>query len=110
MPFGFFYLKEGRTYEHRIDPDRNQGSRRRAAATRLEASESNDNLDNLYHPAPIEVWREFYACKESLTTRKRIKSSFSRPATQATVPPWIVAHTCRTAAALSARISMRMLR
>jgi predicted RNase H-like HicB family nuclease len=24
----------------------------------------NNNLDNLYHPAPPEVWREFYACKE----------------------------------------------
>ncbi|MDY7037350.1 MAG: hypothetical protein SV375_14440 [Thermodesulfobacteriota bacterium] len=26
---------------------------------------SKDNLDNLYHPAPTEVWRKFYACKES---------------------------------------------
>lgn len=22
---------------------------------------SNDNLDNLYHPAPQEVWKEFYS-------------------------------------------------
>lgn len=24
---------------------------------------SNDNLNNLYHPAPLAVWKEFYTCE-----------------------------------------------
>jgi hypothetical protein len=34
---------------------------------------SNNNLDNLYKPAPAEVWKEFYACKESQVKRIKIK-------------------------------------
>ena len=27
---------------------------------------SNDNLENLYHPAQKDVWEEFYTCKEQI--------------------------------------------
>ncbi|MFH0813433.1 MAG: hypothetical protein V2A69_11440 [Pseudomonadota bacterium] len=54
---------------------------------------SNDNLDYLYHPAPTDVWQEFYACKEQIEKRIHIKSAFTK-ASQRFVPPWIIARTC----------------
>ena len=30
----------------------------------LDYAFSNDNLENLYHPAPQKVWEEFFACKK----------------------------------------------
>ena len=32
--------------------------------TQLSYAFANDNIDNLFHPAPPEVWQEFLACKE----------------------------------------------
>jgi hypothetical protein len=52
---------------------------------------SNDNLDHLYHPAPPEVWREFFACKGIPEALKR-KVGAARKKTS--VPPQIVASTC----------------
>jgi hypothetical protein len=54
---------------------------------------SNDNLDNLYHPAPPEVWKSFYKCKDHTEDRIPIKSSF-RSGKKTFVPPWIIAKTC----------------
>ena len=52
---------------------------------------SNNNLDNLYHPAPPDVWREFFACKGIPEAMKR-KVGAGRKKTS--VPPQIVASTC----------------
>jgi hypothetical protein len=30
---------------------------------------SNDNLDFLYHPAPPDVWKEFFSCKDQVEDR-----------------------------------------
>ncbi|MBI3793677.1 MAG: hypothetical protein HY280_02985 [Nitrospinae bacterium] len=38
---------------------------------------SNDNLDNLYHPAPPEVWAEFWKCKEIHERKVKIHSVFA---------------------------------
>ena len=57
---------------------------------------SNDNLDHLYHPAPQEVWREFFACRESRQTKHKVTRKFqesSKP--KSFVPPWIIAQTCK---------------
>ena len=55
---------------------------------------SHDNLDYLYHPAPSEIWQEFYACKEEqVEQRINIKSKFGEK-TEQFVPPWIIARTC----------------
>lgn len=51
---------------------------------------ANDNLDHLYRPAPSEVWKEFYACKE--LSEKEI--NVPQPA-EGFVPPWIIAKMCQ---------------
>lgn len=59
--------------------------------TQIDYAFSNDNLENLYHPAPAEIWKEFYACKESIEKKIRMKSEFKD---KSFVPPWIIANTC----------------
>ncbi len=51
---------------------------------------SNNNLDHLYHPAPPEVWKEFFNCKNQ--TEKRLKVTPTRKSTF--VPPVITTKTC----------------
>jgi hypothetical protein len=53
---------------------------------------SNDNLDNLFHPAPPEAWQELYRCKEQTERKYAIKSekAFEK------VPPWLITKTCTT--------------
>ena len=59
---------------------------------------SNDNLENLYHPAPAEVWAEFYSCKEKKENRIKLDSLFSDNdhGLKSFVPPWIIANTCHS--------------
>lgn len=54
---------------------------------------SNDNLDNLYHPAPKEVWADFYACRERTEKKHIVDATFRTNGSF--VPPWIIAKTCR---------------
>jgi hypothetical protein len=56
---------------------------------------SNKNLDNLYHPAPTEVWEEFYKCKSAKEERFKIDPSYKKKP-DVFVPPWIIAKTCMT--------------
>ncbi len=63
--------------------------------TQLEYAFSNNNLDNLYRPAPPEVWREFYMCGHSLGEQKIELSLASKEASpQSFTPPWIIAKMC----------------
>lgn len=57
---------------------------------------SNDNLDNLYHPAPPDIWKEFYKCKTQSEKKMLLKSGFvkKKDSLQTFVPPWIIAKTC----------------
>jgi len=58
---------------------------------------SNDNLENLYRPAPAEAWKEFYQCqsKKQVEDKLTIKSAFQETrGLKSFVPPWIVAKTC----------------
>jgi hypothetical protein len=54
---------------------------------------SNNNLAHLYHPAPPEVWQEFYACKHQIE-EKTIRSAVKSKTSERFIPPWIVARTC----------------
>ena len=59
---------------------------------------SNDNLDNLFHPVPQEIWKELYECKAQIK-EKRLKlcSKFKKKSSLKTfVPPWIIARTSLT--------------
>ena len=58
-------------------------------AAQIEYAFVNDNLGNLFRPAPKEVWEEFYKCKAQ-TEDKILVDSKSKPF----VPPWIIAKTC----------------
>jgi len=56
---------------------------------------SNDNLGNLYHPAPARVWEEFYSCKNQTEEKVRLESHFQNDnLPKSFVPPWIIAKTC----------------
>ena len=57
---------------------------------------SNDNLENLYHPAPKDVWRIFYTCKEQMSKRHKVDATFAEGnGGKSFVPPWIIANTCQ---------------
>jgi len=45
--------------------------------TQVDYAFSNDNLANLYHPAPSRVWKEFYECKRQEEKKVKFKSSFN---------------------------------
>lgn len=51
---------------------------------------ANDNLDNLYHPAPAGVWKKLYECREESREQFHVD-----PEAGTFVPPWIVANTCK---------------
>ena len=63
---------------------------------------SNDNLENLYRPAPPEVWEEFYACQEKTDEKEiQVPLTLGRETkdTARFVPPWIIAQMCQPPAA-----------
>jgi len=51
----------------------------------------NDNLENMFHPAPKEIWEEFYACKQAFEQRRRFQSAFKH-AEGHSFPDWIIAN------------------
>lgn len=54
---------------------------------------SQGNLDNLYHPAPPDLWKEFFKCNCSQEEEISIASAASKRA-HAFIPPWIIAKMC----------------
>ncbi len=65
--------------------------------TQVDYAFSNDNLDNLYHPAPKEIWKEFFECKERRQKRYKLDAAFETNSPHKVfVPPWIIAQTCQT--------------
>ncbi len=57
---------------------------------------SNDNVSNLFHPAPEEVWEEYYNCKKPVEIKvKKVVSSFSKHNGKSHfVPSHIIANAC----------------
>ena len=55
---------------------------------------ANNNLDNLYHPAPPEVWKEFFTCKEQIEQRHRVSPPKIDKPVKDVIPPWIITNTC----------------
>ena len=62
--------------------------------TQIDYAFSNDNIDNLFHPAPSEVWAEFFKCKERSERRYELERSFNK-AKEYFVPSSIIANTCQ---------------
>ena len=58
---------------------------------------ANNNLANLYNPAPPEVWKEFFECKDSWEKKSRIEKHLAN-GRKSFVPPWVIAKMCRKAA------------
>lgn len=61
--------------------------------TQVDYAFSNNNLDNLYRPAPAEVWQEFYACRNAMGDKISFDSAFRNKSINTFVPPWIIANT-----------------
>lgn len=55
---------------------------------------THNNLDYLYHPAPKEIWEEFYQCKAYIENRRSIESRPRKGDSASFVPPWIIATYC----------------
>jgi hypothetical protein len=57
---------------------------------------SNNNLEHLYHPAPPEVWKEFFECVEETDVET---TDYGRPFVSefhgSITPPWIIAKACQ---------------
>lgn len=60
---------------------------------------THDNLEYLYHPAPREIWKEFYSGKAYIEKRSKIESLPKKDTPEAFVPPWIIATFCNSFAA-----------
>lgn len=56
---------------------------------------SNNNLSNLFHPAPPEVWAEFFECKEQQERKYKLESAFQKGINKI-LPPWLIAKTCQS--------------
>ncbi|HKL00313.1 MAG TPA: hypothetical protein VJ943_08665 [Desulfotignum sp.] len=57
----------------------------------------NDNIDNLFHPAPPETWQEFYKCSEQVERKYEINSLMkNKTDTDKIIPPWLITKTCET--------------
>lgn len=64
-------------------------------AAQVDYAFSHDNLDNLYHPAPPDVWKMFFECKSQVEEKIKLESKFQKDRPLKTfVPPWIIAKTC----------------
>ena len=58
---------------------------------------SNSNLDNLFHPAPAEVWRDFFSCKEGMEEKRLLDLSTKKaPSLESVIlPSWVIANICQ---------------
>jgi hypothetical protein len=60
--------------------------------TQIDYAFSNNNLEYLFHPAPQEVWADFFSCKErAIRERHKTKSLFTKKIPS--IPPWIITNT-----------------
>ena len=58
----------------------------------------NDNVENLYRPAPAEAWEKLYKCKMGLTKKKlRVPGYSKRKPPLRFMPPDIIVSSCFTA-------------
>ncbi len=57
---------------------------------------SNDNLDNLFHPAPPELWQELYQCKEMTEIEHPLESVSDIKKEKRLIPPWLIAKICQS--------------
>jgi hypothetical protein len=63
----------------------------------IEYAFAHNNLQNLYHPAPQDVWTEFFACKAQDELRYKLESRLEESDHPAAImPPWLIAKTCQT--------------
>ncbi|MBU0463838.1 MAG: hypothetical protein KKD21_00040 [Proteobacteria bacterium] len=66
----------------------------------IDSAFSNDNLDNLFHPAPPEVWQELFKCKEQIERKYEIRSEFKKKNDIEKTPPWLITNICNPEANL----------
>jgi hypothetical protein len=60
----------------------------------VEYAFAHNNLDNLYHSAPAEVWAEFLFCKGRLEERRyRLEKRCEKIRHDFILPPWLTAKT-----------------
>lgn len=71
----------------------------RLIVAQVEYAFSNDNLKNLYHPAPAKVWGEFERCKEAHERRIKVHKKTTRKNPLLIPPPHVFANerTCQPA-------------
>ncbi|MEA3427794.1 MAG: hypothetical protein U9Q84_00955 [Thermodesulfobacteriota bacterium] len=53
----------------------------------------HDNVENLYHPAPPDVWQHFFLCQTQEHERHQIHSMFNSPKKRI-IPNWLSVNSC----------------
>ena len=59
----------------------------------IEYAFENNNLDNLFHPAPPEVWKEYFSCSKAEEKEYILKKPLPENG-NSIIPPIVVAKTC----------------
>jgi len=62
----------------------------------VEYAFAHNNLDNLYHSAPTEVWAEFFACKAQDESRYKMERRLDDAGQDFVLPAWLVTKTCQS--------------
>ncbi|MBU1056101.1 MAG: hypothetical protein KKC46_20095 [Proteobacteria bacterium] len=72
-------------------------------SAQIEYAFTNNNLEYLYHPAPSEVWNEFFSCKKQIESKYKIKpGSLESDKKHNILPPWLIAKTCQSGSSCNA--------
>lgn len=95
-----FYEEDGLVIAHCLEfdvvaaADTEEGARKEIIAlmcTQIDYAFGNNNLENLFQPAPPEIWQRFFACKEQGHELHKIRSGFNSPLRR---PDWLKTNTC----------------
>ncbi|MGB5157136.1 type II toxin-antitoxin system HicB family antitoxin [Desulfobacterium sp. N47] len=72
-------------------------------SAQIEYAFANNNLEHLYHPAPPEIWNEFFSCKKQTESKYKIESGLLKADKKHnTLPPWLIAKTCQSGSSCNA--------
>ena len=77
-------------------PEQAQSACVELICAQIEYAFAHNNLDNLYHSAPAEVWADFFACQAQEEKRYKIEKRLQDPQENFFLPPWLTAKTCQS--------------
>ena len=56
---------------------------------------ANDNIQNLFYPAPPEIWDQFFSCKEQTENNYKINLQYEKNGSKRrNIPAWLTTKIC----------------